>query len=110
MSWPASCWSGRRRISSAERGTRAAASRSVRGIAERRQQTVEVLGARAAGVEVRRDPGVAQFRPLTRQPQLDVDVKDVEGFGAADVARVGGQESVERGPAVHLRLKTSRCR
>src|SRR5215467_4876862 len=83
------------------------ACRSVRLAAYRGQQPVEVFTARAARAQVRGDAGVALLHRGAGSGQFGVDVQHLHRLGAADIARVGAQEAVERGPAVHERLPPS---
>jgi hypothetical protein len=57
-----------------------------------REQTLEVVAARAARAQVRGDARVALRRLDPRQSQLDVNVQDGHRLFASDVARVGLEE------------------
>ena len=62
--------------------------RSARVVAYRGQQRLEVLTARVARVQVRRDARVTLFRRLAGGDQVDVDMQHLHRLGAADIARI----------------------
>jgi hypothetical protein len=64
-------------------------------VAQRGQQPVEVLAARAACLQVRRDAGVALPGRFTRGDQLGVHVQHFRGLGASHIPRIGPQETVQ---------------
>ena len=83
---------------------------SARVVADRGQQRVEVLTARAARAQVRRDARVPLLRRFAGGDQVDVDMQHLHRLGAADIARIGPQEAVQRRPAVHERPESSSSR
>src|SRR5579859_3875714 len=85
-------------------------ARSARGVAYRGQQRLEVLTAGAARAQVRRDAGVPLLRRDARGDQVDVDMQHLHRLRAADIARIGMQEAVQRQPAVHERPESSSSR
>src|SRR6266702_5834806 len=84
-----------------------ATCRSVRLAAHRGQQSREVLATRAARAQVRRDAWVPLLRRGARRHQLGVDVQHLHRLGASHVTRIGPQEAVEFGPAIHELLEES---
>jgi peroxiredoxin len=78
--------------------------------AHRGQQRLEVLTARAARAQVRGDARVPLLRRFAGGDQVDVDVQHLHRLGAADVARIGPQEAVQRRPAVNERPESSSSR
>src|SRR4051812_25881162 len=77
-------------------------------VASRRQKTLEVLVARPARAQGRRDAGQLKLGLLAGGHELDVDVQHGQRPLAADVARVGLQELLELGPAGHMRSARSK--
>ena len=59
------------------------------------QQFVEVLTARAARAQVRRDAWVPLLHRTAGGGQFGVDVQHVHRFGASHVTRIGPQEAVQ---------------
>jgi hypothetical protein len=76
-------------------------------LAQRVQQPVEVLTARAACLQVRGDAEVALLSRLARSHQHGIHVQHLHGLGASYVARIGPQETVQFRPPVHERPTVS---
>jgi peroxiredoxin len=83
---------------------------SARVVAHRGQQRLEILTTRAARAQVRREARVPLLRRSPGGDQVDVDMQHLHGLGAADIARIGPQEAVQRRPAVHERPESSSSR
>src|SRR6516164_992285 len=81
--------------------------RSVRLVAQGGQQPLEVLAARAACAQVRRDARIPLFGWGAGRCQLRVDVQHLHGLGASHVARISPQEVIQCRPAVHELLAQS---
>ena len=81
-----------------------------RVVAHRGQQRLEILTTRAARAQVRRDARVPLLRRFAGGDQVDVDMQHLHRLGAADIARIGPQEAVQRRPAVHERPESSSSR
>ena len=81
-----------------------------RVVAHRGQQRLEILTTRAARAQVRRDARVPLLRRFAGGDQVDVDMQHLHRLGAADIARIGPQEPVQRRPAVHERSESSSSR
>jgi hypothetical protein len=85
--------------------------RSVRLAAYCSQQPLEVLTARAARAQVGRDARVPlfRFRRAARGHQLSVNIEHFHRPGAAHIARIGPQETIQLIPAGQERLEVSRA-
>jgi peroxiredoxin len=81
-----------------------------RVVAHRGQPRLEILTARAARAQVRRDARVPLLRRFAGGDQVDVDMQHLNRLGAADIARICPQEAVQRRPAVHERPESSSSR
>src|SRR5262249_47129415 len=88
-------------------GGPAVGERSLSLVAQCGQQPVEVLCARAARAQVRREAGVAFLYRGARSHQVGVDMHHLHRLGASHVLRIGPQELIKLRPAVHELLKES---
>src|SRR5215469_13304752 len=75
-------------------------------VAQGGQQSVEVVTARAAGAQVRRDAGVELLCRTAGGGQLGVDVQHFHRLGAAHVTWISPQETVQFRPAFHELLSS----
>src|SRR4029077_8311688 len=71
------------------------------------QQPLEVLTARAARLQVRRDARVPLLRRFARSHQFGVDVQHLHRLLAAHITWVSPQKPLQRRPAVHEPLGES---
>src|SRR5262249_18792424 len=85
----------------------AAEERSVCLVAQGGQQPFEILAARAAPAQVRRDARITLFGWGAGSCQLRVDVQHLHGLGASHIARISPQEVIQCRPAVHELLEWS---
>src|SRR5689334_519049 len=76
---------------------------SIHPAADGGQQPLEVLSARAARLQVRRDARVPLLCWFAGGHQLGVDVQHLHRLVAAHIPRISLQEAVQRRPAVHER-------